>query len=1109
MKHISSHSPRRILLPAAILLLILLPASCSREEDRLRPYDRIPISEWTLGYGVDDGAVVTKAAQSVATENRVTNLYIFLYNSRNQLVRSRSYWVGTTAALGYDDRIYSYSEKQEDGGASSYGFIPEYFDSFDYELLGDGNGLSFYAVANFDNSTKTALDRLVSLEDPGSASELQDLLDITVALSTPGSVDRTQFLMTAAVTGVNLEVEGTGGSATVSSVVVNLPLRRVDAKVTFDIRVNITEAEGDVSFSSMQYRVHQIPTYSYLFGRDKGTAEPNTWDASAGYEDDGYACRYGDVYGSFDTTYNDAPGGNFSFYLQENRPLPDNPITRDAQGDASSLYALRESWEGEPGSAVHGRKFTYAPEYATFVEISGRLEYQRRDDDGVMENVSADVVYIVHLGETSNNPDDPDDPDAVNNYDVRRNVRYIYNVNIKGINDLEVEVQVDAPEERRPGVEGDVTLSTDRQYICDAHYARLLLVLDRESLSDGGWSAGTPMGNTVYDPEAGLIAGSSDYKWVLFAINKHFRTGEGKMVKFPGIQAYDGGVDFFDAFGNARLDSDPEGLRSDIAQDMGNNIETDVGKMTFRQMLQDGQDSDNYYAGIAGSLDDDACLRDVNQLINYVKEHIDDEEFWGDDGSLAVTAFIDEYTYIYDPRIEDYIHPGVSVSEVAETSQDAQRRLLLWKDYVNAPDRVISITPMASTLVSQDGNTTLTNSFISISQTSVKTVYNPANESLTTAWGLERDNETGKLGNNTYLDLAIGSRDNTAADGRNNFLNFWISGVSSNSGSSQYEWTEVMPVMDVGEGESLNGRFNDVYHACITRNRDLNGNNRIDAGEIYWYLAAKDQLSGLWIGQDALDQSAWMYTGDGSEGNHLATSSSFNGRSGDGDFWMLWAEEGSSWGQIGAHENADNNGQYPYTYDYRCIRNLGRDIADEDQSVAHYAVAADEGEESVGGTRQTIYRLDMSRMNPNALRSASDGGGTSPAIPLDNERSQNNEPYTAFYVMSGTAGNMTWNDMIQRIRDNENPCPDGWRVPNQREMLIMISTLTPDHGVYNVSFQSHIGIATTFSFNGTGMYGAGDRLGFMVEPGSGYSNLRLINNGDTYLTLRCVRDVSD
>ena len=40
--------------------------------------------------------------------------------------------------------------------------------------------------------------------------------------------------------------------------------------------------------------------------------------------------------------------------------------------------------------------------------------------------------------------------------------------------------------------------------------------------------------------------------------------------------------------------------------------------------------------------------------------------------------------------------------------------------------------------------------------------------------------------------------------------------------------------------------------ACLTRNRDFNGDGKITDDELRWYTPARDQMLGLWIGEPAL-----------------------------------------------------------------------------------------------------------------------------------------------------------------------------------------------------------------------------------------------------------------
>ena len=1081
-----------IILSLMAFSAVVLTQSCSRnEEDRMLPSEQIPLSDFSFSFGVDGLDVYTKAGQSVRQENRVTGLYIMLFDEKGQLVHRKSYFVGSgQKPERYNDRITNYTEKDSETAGASMGVIERFFDGFnDYTAL--DNNMTFYAVANYNTSIES------QLKDITYETELQDL---RITFSTAGNVFRTNFLMIARQTGIAFNVNDDNGQPTIDRIGVNLQLRRIDAKITFNVSVEIEDATN-LAFENMIYRIHNVPNVTYLFEQQKGSAGNNTWDAAGAAQadgQDGYSCMMDDNYDTFDSTYSDRVGGEFSFYLRENRPLPKKEITRNEQGDWTSLYAMREAWEGgspDSKTPVHGREFTYAPEFGTFVEISGNLSYSHINEEGKNEEVYGDVTYIIHLGETGN---DANNQEAVNNYDVRRNVRYIYNVRITGINNMEVEVYTQT--EERPGIEGDLTISTNRRHSFDAHYGRVLLELDKRNLEKAGWSAVTPLGTIEYNPETGLINAPYDYKWVLFAINRQFDPdNDGRsMIKFPGIQAYDGGVQFFSSSTGNRTEA--------IAQDMGNNLDVNgdgIGdNMTFKKYIQT-YDRDNYYNNLRQLqyLDDDACLRDINQLLNYLKQKMkeDPTSYIFDDNIVYITAFVDEYTYLYDPRIEDYIHPGESVADHGQS--EASRRLGLWKEYTNTGDRSLNILPMTNISYSPDGNTSITNAYITLTQNSIKTIYNTGDSLLTTAWGLETTNETGSL---TYESRngAVGSRPNTTSDGRTNFINFWIQGNDRWEGNGSINWTSAMTVNgSIDNADALNYNYRDAYHACITRNRDLNGNNIIDKDEIYWYLAAKDQLAGLFIGQSALEQSAWLYQGNGTKINHVVTSSYYSGSSfSSTNFWMLWSEEGASWGKTKADaDKADS-------YDYRCIRNLGIDIAQQDQSPAHYARTSGPHYEYEGRERVTYYTIYVSSINSRALRSSQDDGIN---LPLDNERSQNNRPYRAFDVRLGDVqSSYNWLTMENALNGNANPCPTGWRVPNQREFLIMISSLVEPYTenspfTWGSSIGYFLATATTFSFNGVPpLYSNGIRYGFLYKEG----NLFLHNGGESNFRFRCVRD---
>ncbi len=1078
------HPRTKILLALSIIFSSL---ACTREPFQTGS-SRIFIdpADFELGWQYGDPVRInTRSEQSVAVENAVTNLYVLLANADGDIIVRKTYWVtsGSTVPDGYDDIINNYSVKQSEDGEASRGTILRFFGNTDMGQYRGSGPFTFYAVANYSDAVGRGL---------ADATTVSDIEGLTVTFSTAGNVNRTRFLMVAKEDGVALNINQDGQ---IERTGVNLELKRIDAKVKFYLSVEIPEAlQGTTRFENMTYKVHRVPNVSYLFPKEKVNGSGQEWDAAAVEEADGdgtpgYSCMLDDNFQTFDVTESDNTGGTFAFYLRENRPVPKREISANEQGGFSSLYAMREAWNTDSSVnpadptdnrvPVHGRKFTYAPENSTFVEISGNLSYTRRGQEGD-EEVFGAVTYIVHLGETGN---DPNNVEAVNNYDVRRNVNYIYNMRITGINNFVVEVTEE--KELRPGAEGDVTVSTNRQVTMDAHYGRVLFQLDRTSIEAGaGWSVRTPIGEVSYNPETGLINSPYDYKWVLFAVNADFGVSSDRMVKFPGVQAYDGGVQFFE-------DMNAGELKEAIANDRGNYSYLGT-TYTFKDYIE-SHDRDNYWYRYRRNLTDNACLLDVNQLVHYLEWSLrHNPDIFGEDGKVAVTAFCDEYTYIYDPQIEDYIHPGQSVANMG----DKDRRLLLWKNYVDADSRVMNITPMATTEYSPDGNTSLTNSYITISQNSIKTIYNPDNTD--TAWGLETTNETGKLTHVTSTGIDTdnrrehGKRTNTLSDGRTNFLNFWVEGNDNDNAQGKIRWTAAMTVSkDVENGNDLSEDYRNALYACITRNRDLNGNDIIDADEIYWYLAARDQLTGLWIGQGALDDEAWMYNGDGTEPNHFVTSSH---RNEGGQYWILWAEEGASLGGLrisGDDKYNDSQGE-ALPYDYRCVRNLGIDIAEE-EAPQHFAEISNRFD---NGNRD-YYTIDVGFINSRALRSSPDDGIN---LPFDNERSQNNTPFISFDVRTeNDRYEMNWIEMRDNINNNINPCPSGWRVPNQREFLIMMSfgnNLRLGTGDYD-----DLAIATSFSFCGVAPF-ADNRYGFYYDSG----NLRLAEGNPSHINIRCVRD---
>ena len=188
---------------------------------------------------------------------------------------------------------------------------------------------------------------------------------------------------------------------------------------------------------------------------------------------------------------------------------------------------------------------------------------------------------------------------------------------------------------------------------------------------------------------------------------------------------------------------------------------------------------------------------------------------------------------------------------------------------------------------------------------------------------------------------------------------------------------------------------------------------------------------------------------------------------------VLWAEEGASRGSYPSSSDDELNGP---NYAYRCIRNLGISLDSPDEKPEDLVQVTDNED----GT----YTLDLSYMNPKSLRTAYDNGRP---LPGGNEKSANNRPYRSFVVDAAAYGfESPYNNILKAnnggpttegqssslpnppydwVNDsywvsyqNINPCPEGFRIPNQRELLIMSTRLGNDKWPkYSITVKYHTG----------------------------------------------------
>lgn len=1047
----------------------------------------VPVSV-SVKFSTERQKVQTRVEQTPETEYNVTNIYLLAFNARGEKTGGQAFTVG------------------EDGTTGTY-FNETFKGTIEGFQVLSGADQKLYAIANYDSGDFDLTE--AKLGEIETEADLQDL-----SIQMDGLLlNRLSFVMVGVES--NVVINANGNISTLSGEDVDIELKRLDAKITFHVEAKI-EGATDLKFIPKNFMVMQLPLNSALVNREENIegALFVSMDENTTVEDKAPVTVFDEVK---ETEF------TFNFYMLENYSAPPAKGVETTQGSkkgkwideneksasdnagVENLYALREKEYKEkvevnpnrPGMTEENTgEFVYAPGTATYVVINGELSYQRPKEEGSsgeMEYVNVSARYTIHLGETGK-ATDADNEDRVNNYTVARNTHYTYNITLTGINSYDAEVNNDR-EEVRPGMEGDVIIAGDQVRSIDSHYYRTRIRFTRTALQNGlSWIIQTPF-------DQGMKLSSStennlkDYKWVLFAVNKEFRVNSSDgntMVKFPGYEAYDGGA------------ATTKGIQTGANADEGNNF-------SDRKSWKERMTTANYYYD--QDLLDDACLRDVNQLINHLTALADDETKWSQVGEnengvdvVYVTAFVDEYVYVYDPRNQEYKIPDASVEE--------EERLLLWKQVVNGTDRMMHICTAGATY-SPDGESSWSNSVLTIRQSPIYSIYNEHSD-VTQAWGTESILETPALpiDPDGYYSLEHGENMSlTMNNGRYNTLSIFGS-VSSSDGkynSKQLKWTAVLSrdADDIGSGDEpkedeLQPGYRDVWHACMTRNRDLNGDNVIDPEEIRWVMASIDELTDIWIGQNSLPTTAHLYQGDGTYAEHVVSSS--------GSYtspWIIWAEEGASRGQYN-----DGNYKDPTTgardYKYRCIRYLGIPLDDIEDIPDDYVKVTKGYDYNYG----TTYTLDVSNLDYSSRRSSTDGGRE---LPRHYERGNdgNNQPYRAFEVLVSPQGAGAtaryWNtknsisgfQYMMNYSGSSKLCPSGYRVPNQRELMLMQTSLT------EINWSSNYWSSTLFSFNGSGIYQNQNRPGFATNAG----NLILTNTSGGYDDIaglvRCVRDVTN
>ncbi|WP_293713679.1 fimbrial protein [uncultured Parabacteroides sp.] len=909
------------------LLISLLACVACTDETLIGPkVEEGVLVTATISFQSTDPTKIETRATDISEENRVGSLAVFIFKMNGEKV-------GETHICSAEE-LQNKTVKITTTSGSRY----------------------IYAIANYQNSLFNL--KTDDLEKISTIKELKRLS--TQLLQESISVLDGEFLMSGWVVSNGKEYDyNRDQSCSISTngtVDGKILLKHVMSSIMFKVACVNTAA----TFVPTSWQLKQIPKNTNIFEQENDYNETDAVyfksKANADFSKEG--------------DYN-----IFSFLMMENRKkMKNTDIIVDE-------YDKREMTNGKP------EHFEVANDNSAYLVLEGTYEGETTETVNNVDGskyVKAQVTYYIHLGLWK-----VGDKTDFTNFDIFRNNRYTYTVNISGVDKLIVEVEKSGADNENWGGDGDMFLSSQRVRTFDAHYETTVISFSKRQILD-------------------LIA---EY----------------------GITA-DGGDEALQIFKQNFL------IQAATPRNKFVSDETDLDWVEYRRNPKDVTTFAKYRDS-----NDPTCGNPFNadefktDLFNAASD-----PDYEDSDSIRYTCFIDEYYYGgpgggYDPFV------GLPL-----------------KDFINTQPRTIQICTYFRK--NDLSSSTLSMAAYTFSQRPICTIFDlDYLEKSGNGWGTEwsQEGEGLPVKNLTYK--------NGAFQGRTNMVGFL--NLDNPNSKGKWSWNSYINY----QNNELNKKY--AEYACLSRNRDLDGNGVIDDNELRWYLPSVKQYLGFVVGEDALPKEARLYNqengGSNSDYSYVSSSAYITG------YYVLLAYEGAA---VGYHKEKND-------YPYRCIRNL-RNVSND---AVNFVVTSNNhyGE-------NTAYFYSFERLNSKAKRSNVSGALTFGHNAFDEE----NRLPEIFYVgdwISNEDGSVN-----AGLASSSNPCAEkkgtDWRLPNQKELAVIIYNRVDDREGMEIS-KSYF--SCTKSVTGDLYYGYDHSKFSLVEWGS---TTTTVSDTPSNIGYRCIQD---
>lgn len=741
------------------------------------------------------------------------------------------------------------------------------------------------------------------------------------------------------------------------------------------------------------------------------------------------------------------------------------------------------------------KTFDHAADKASYIEIYG--DYKSKSG-----KVTANANYTIHLGNFSQNGN-------LKDFNVIRNYNYAYKVSINGVDDIKAEAQVNSTD--NPYAEGLVIDATrGEHYNVDAHYEARVMTFTKSSiqaLKAANNNAGmgyilnisTPFGSTSQTLTVKRVNTTTQICDMAHNILATLNS-EGSLILEENVSL----TDIFTGEDDYRW---MKFVKNTTTNKVSDNISNNnISKYPCKYPGDGNETAETYGRWL-----------NVFELLGELY----DENKYPNNGEVYYTCFIDE-NYYYNKS---------------------------WPEYVDKNPRTMQIANNLS--ISTDGKSLYADVKYSISQRSISTFYQTdylytgtdGINNLVNAFGTEIIDEEDDFDSRISNRGSFGTSDAYVSD--------WEARTSAKNTNNNGNWYSGYVTNKVG----IQPLYTTAAKACMSRNRDLNGNGTIEDNEVRWYLAGIEQYRALFYGATPTglkQEDAYLISKN--ELNALAEKLNYNNTSNEarapyhyhtcsgGNKEIFWAEEGLT--------NNPDNGSWSKAELVRCIRTLesGTDTN------KNYGVKDPEPFYTFDETTRTFHldgivrTRDMDYGNP---------------LLNHNEQTYPNNLYSSFVVaefdlqdiddefnLSGSDRDNRYYFDLRAVTGSRNSPGENyngsdystntkdycvnytrqnnvtetdeanftWRTPNQKELALMASEMEIiadyNYGT-RTRFSGWDHLATTYpdSWNwnyGTNWLWHGDCRGIWSEASS--TDGARINLGyqgsDSGVRIRCVRDVN-